>query len=87
MDKPILSDNMKVVTCPKCGKILQKSITTVSEFVCPCKYKFDAVVQGDFVMYYNVRRHIVGGTYRTLISVQNPLRLCRTGICRSLSAG
>ena len=34
-----------------------------------------------------VRRHIVGGTYRTLISVQNPLRLCRTGICRSLSAG
>ncbi|MCI7060726.1 MAG: hypothetical protein MR965_00790 [Lachnospiraceae bacterium] len=35
----------------------------------------------------NVRRHIVGGTYRTLISVQNPLRLCRTGICRSLSAG
>ena len=55
MDKPILSDNMKVVTCPKCGKILQKSITTVSEFVCPCKYKFDAVVQGDFVMYYNPR--------------------------------
>lgn len=37
--------------------------------------------------YYDVRRHIVGGTYRTLISVQNPLRLCRTGICRSLSAG
>ena len=36
---------------------------------------------------YHVRRHIVGGTYRTLISVQNPLRLCRTGICRSLSAG
>ena len=36
---------------------------------------------------YDVRRHIVGGTYRTLISVQNPLRLCRTGICRSLSAG
>ncbi len=35
----------------------------------------------------DVRRHIVGGTYRTLISVQNPLRLCRTGICRSLSAG
>ena len=35
----------------------------------------------------SVRRHIVGGTYRTLISVQNPLRLCRTGICRSLSAG
>ena len=36
---------------------------------------------------HGVRRHIVGGTYRTLISVQNPLRLCRTGICRSLSAG
>ena len=39
------------------------------------------------VSYVTVRRHIVGGTYRTLISVQNPLRLCRTGICRSLSAG
>lgn len=45
--------DMKVVTCPKCGKTLQKSIATMSEFVCPCKYKFDAVVQGDFVMYYN----------------------------------
>lgn len=53
MDKPILNDNMKVVTCPKCGKKLQKSIATMSEFVCPCKYKFNAVVQGDFVMYYN----------------------------------
>lgn len=48
---------------------------------------------GSRVMFYReydqqiVRRHIVGGTYRTLISVQNPLRLCRTGICRSLSAG
>ena len=40
-----------------------------------------------FVQWIDVRRHIVGGTYRTLISVQNPLRLCRTGICRSLSAG
>ena len=39
------------------------------------------------ITYICVRRHIVGGTYRTLISVQNPLRLCRTGICRSLSAG
>ncbi|MEI3216635.1 MAG: hypothetical protein V8S23_03425 [Lachnospiraceae bacterium] len=39
------------------------------------------------VVMVDVRRHIVGGTYRTLISVQNPLRLCRTGICRSLSAG
>ena len=53
LDKPILKDNMKFVTCPKCGKIIQKSITTVSEFVCPCKYKFDAIVQDDFVMYYN----------------------------------
>ena len=40
-----------------------------------------------FLCNQSVRRHIVGGTYRTLISVQNPLRLCRTGICRSLSAG
>lgn len=53
LDKPILNDNMKVVTCSKCGKILQKSITTVSEFVCLCKYKFDSVVHGDFVMHYN----------------------------------
>lgn len=41
----------------------------------------------DLTAVQDVRRHIVGGTYRTLISVQNPLRLCRTGICRSLSAG
>ena len=34
-----------------------------------------------------VRRHIVGGTYRTLISVKSSLRLCRTGICRRFSAG
>ena len=34
-----------------------------------------------------VRRHIVGGANRTLISVQIPLRLCRTGICRRFSAG
>ena len=35
----------------------------------------------------DVRRHIVGGTYRTLISVKSSLRLCRTGICRRFSAG
>ena len=34
----------------------------------------------------NVRRHIVGGENRTLISVKTPLRLCRTGTCRKLSA-
>lgn len=39
------------------------------------------------VMIDNVRRHIVGGTYRTLISVKSSLRLCRTGICRRFSAG
>ena len=48
-------------------------------------------IEGGVLEHYKkgqvVRRHIVGGTYRTLISVQNPLRLCRTGICRSLSAG
>ena len=33
-----------------------------------------------------VRRHIVGGENRTLISVKAPLRLCRTGTCRRLSA-
>lgn len=33
-----------------------------------------------------VRRHIVGGENRTLISVKTPLRLCRTGTCRKLSA-
>ena len=46
-----------------------------------------APLKTDFQRALSVRRHIVGGTYRTLISVQNPLRLCRTGICRSLSAG
>ena len=34
-----------------------------------------------------VRRHIVGGANRTLISVETPLRLCRIGTCRRLSAG
>ena len=33
-----------------------------------------------------VRRHITGGENRTLISVKAPLRLCRTGTCRRLSA-
>ena len=37
-------------------------------------------------MPYIVRRHIVGGENRTLISVKTPLRLCRTGTCRKLSA-
>ena len=34
-----------------------------------------------------VRRHIVGGTNRALISVETPIRLCRIGTCRRLSAG
>ena len=34
----------------------------------------------------DVRRHIVGGANRTLISVLSPLRLCRTGTCRRLLA-
>ena len=34
-----------------------------------------------------VRRHIVGGANRTLISVETPLRSCRIGTCRRLSAG
>ena len=37
-------------------------------------------------MHAIVRRHIVGGENRTLISVKTPLRLCRTGTCRKLSA-
>ena len=36
---------------------------------------------------YIVRRHIVGGTNRALISVETPIRLCRIGTCRRLSAG
>ena len=38
------------------------------------------------IMAYAVRRHIVGGANRTLISALSPLRLCRTGTCRRLSA-
>lgn len=34
----------------------------------------------------NVRRHIVGGTNCTLLSVATPSRLCRTGTRRRLSA-
>lgn len=33
---------------------------------------------------YGVRRHIVGGVNRTLISALSPLRLCRIGTCRRL---
>ena len=35
----------------------------------------------------SVRRHIVGGANRTLISAETPLRSCRIGTCRRLSAG
>ena len=34
--------------------------------------------------YLDVRRHIVGGVNRTLISALSPLRLCRIGTCRRL---
>lgn len=34
-----------------------------------------------------VRRHIVGGANRTLISVETPVRLCHIGTYRRLSAG
>ena len=34
-----------------------------------------------------VRRHIVGGANRTLISAETPLRSWRIGTCRRLSAG
>ena len=34
--------------------------------------------------YKGVRRHIVGGANRTLISALSSLRLCRTGTCRRL---
>ena len=56
MGKCISNMDMKYVTCPKCGRTVQKCITTMSELVCPhdnCRYKFDAFVRGDFVMYYN----------------------------------
>ena len=39
------------------------------------------------ISWYIVRRHIVGGANRTLISVLSPLRLCRTGTCRRLQTG
>ena len=41
----------------------------------------------DKIKVWNVRRHIVGGANRTLISVLSPLRLCRTGTCRRLQTG
>lgn len=53
LDKPICS-NMKVVTCPECGKMIQKSRSTMSESACfKCSCSFNAFVEGDFVMYYN----------------------------------
>ena len=41
----------------------------------------------DFSMYYSVRRHIVGGANRTLISAITSLRSCGIGTCRRLSSG
>ena len=53
LGKTVNSD-MKVVACPGCGKMIQKSRSTMSEIICSeCKYKFNTFVQGDFVMYYN----------------------------------
>lgn len=55
------------------------------------------IPEGEFVYYDGrefqtaednpVRRHIVGGANRTLISAETPLRSCRIGTCRRLSAG
>lgn len=46
--------NMKAVTCPECGKIIQKSRSTMFEIICPkCSCSFNAFVEEDFVMYYN----------------------------------
>ena len=59
----------------------------MKQVVCEMCGSTDLVKSEGVFVCQTVRRHIVGGTYRTLISVQNPLRLCRTGICRSLSAG
>ena len=54
-------------------------------------YEIDAVFHFAAFAYVgesvDVRRHIVGGANRTLISVETPLRLCRIGTCRRLSAG
>ena len=45
-----MSDNRKnpgfVVTCPKCGKVHQKSITTESIILCPrCGYEFYSLLK------------------------------------------
>ena len=51
--------------------------------------EYKHVVLGLIFLKYvsDVRRHIVGGANRTLISVLSPLRLCRTGTCRRLQTG
>ena len=45
-----MSDNRRgsgfVVTCPKCGKVHQKSITTESIIICPrCGYEFYSLLK------------------------------------------
>lgn len=47
----------------------------------------DEDVKKEILLNLDVRRHIVGGANRTLISVNTSPRLCRIGTYRRLSAG
>lgn len=51
----------------------------------PTHDAFEEAEKGNIKL--GVRRHIVGGANRTLISVETPVRLCHIGTYRRLSAG
>ena len=61
--------------------LLNKDVCKIIEEV----HKYDEKIRGSVDM-VTVRRHIEGGTNRTLISVTLPPRSCRIGTCRRLSA-
>ena len=70
------------------GKVIPDNIITVFNFIW---YTYVVCFFVVFVMLFfqctSVRRHIVGGANRTLISVKIPLRLCRIGTDRRHPVG
>lgn len=72
--------NRKLVAYFSASGVTAKVAETLSETIGADLFAIEPKVP------YTVRRHIVGGANRTLISVKTPLRLCRTGTCRKLSA-
>ena len=67
--------------------ILKKYSPSGQKQVLLIKHKTYGVVILKIVEGQSVRRHIVGGANRTLISAITSLRSCGIGTCRRLSSG